>query len=197
MIKIDKKIKSWDLVKDKEPSDHIDTAKVQLWERDEVTVGKTYKIKPPQSEHALYVTYNNNLDGKIIEVFFNTKNITITPWLNTLSRMMSAVFRREHDVSFLVAELSAISDAENNWFAKGRFIKSLSHAIGLTLEQHLSTPKADIVEPTVTPSTESEAEDETYPDNAVVCKQCNRKSAVILDGCPTCLASDCQYSKCG
>ena len=74
--------------------------------------GFTYKIKWPGSDHALYVTINDiERDGRRrpFEIFINTQNLEHYAWTVALTRMISAVFRRGGDVSFVVEELKACS----------------------------------------------------------------------------------------
>lgn len=193
-IKIEKKIKSWEIAKEKLPET---TEETRICERDEITTGNTYKIARPSKE-ALYVTLNNNADGRVVEVFFNTKDSEVQSWLSTLSRMLSAIFRRERDLSFVVQELKAISEHNGGWFGKvfnhqkPRFIKSLPDAIGDVLEYHLNK---DVIVAEVDTPVATIPRDSQYPAEATLCKECNEMAVVKLDGCATCL--NCGNAKCG
>ena len=75
--------------------------------------GQTYKVKWPDSEHAIYITVNDILhqgQHRPFEVFINSKNMEHFAWTVALTRMISAVFRRGGDVSFVVEELKAVFD---------------------------------------------------------------------------------------
>ncbi|MBU2532714.1 MAG: ribonucleoside-diphosphate reductase, adenosylcobalamin-dependent, partial [Alphaproteobacteria bacterium] len=109
-------------------------------ERDEVLAGQTYKLKWPGSAHAMYVTINDIVqDGRRrpFEIFINTKNLEHQAWTVALTRMISAVFRRGGDVSFVVDELKAIFDPQGGQWLRGRYVPSLIAAIGDIIERHL------------------------------------------------------------
>ncbi|MEZ5897915.1 MAG: adenosylcobalamin-dependent ribonucleoside-diphosphate reductase [Hyphomicrobiaceae bacterium] len=109
-------------------------------ERDEALEGVTYKIKWPASPHALYVTINDIVrDGRRrpFEIFINTKNLEHYAWTVALTRMISAVFRRGGDVSFVAEELKAVFDPEGGRWMGGRYVPSLLAAIGDVIEEHM------------------------------------------------------------
>lgn len=109
-------------------------------ERADVLAGQTYKLKWPGSPHAIYVTINDiDQDGRRrpFEIFINTKNLEHQAWTVALTRMISAVFRRGGDVSFVVDELKAIFDPQGGQWLNGRYVPSLIAAIGDVIEQHL------------------------------------------------------------
>ena len=109
-------------------------------ERDEALEGITYKIKWPASPHALYVTINDIVrDGRRrpFEIFINTKNLEHYAWTVALTRMISAVFRRGGDVSFVAEELKAVFDPEGGRWMGGRYVPSLLAAIGDVIEEHM------------------------------------------------------------
>jgi ribonucleoside-diphosphate reductase alpha chain len=109
-------------------------------ERDEALEGVTYKIKWPASPHALYVTINDIVrDGRRrpFEIFINTKNLEHYAWTVALTRMISAVFRRGGDVTFVAEELKAVFDPEGGRWMDGRYVPSLLAAIGEIVEEHM------------------------------------------------------------
>ncbi|MEO0618441.1 MAG: adenosylcobalamin-dependent ribonucleoside-diphosphate reductase [Pseudomonadota bacterium] len=109
-------------------------------ERDEKLVGATYKVKWPSSVHALYITINDlERDGRRrpFEIFINTKNLEHHAWIVALTRMISAVFRRGGDVSFVAAELKEIFDPRGGHWMGGRYVPSLIAAIGNVIESHM------------------------------------------------------------
>ena len=109
-------------------------------DRPEELEGSTYKIKWPDSEHALYITINDVVIGghrRPFEVFINSKNMEHFAWTVALTRMISAVFRRGGDVSFVVEELKAVFDPRGGAWMRGKYIPSMLAAIGGMIEQHL------------------------------------------------------------
>ena len=109
-------------------------------DRPEALPGKTYKIKWPDSEYALYITLNDVvMEGRRrpFEVFINSKNMEHYAWTVALTRMISAVFRRGGDVSFVVEELKAVFDPRGGQWMDGRYVPSLLAAIGEVIERHM------------------------------------------------------------
>ena len=115
-------------------------------ERPEVLVGSTYKIKTPLSEHALYVTINDVIlnagtvheQRRPFEIFINSKNMEHFQWIVALTRIISAVFRKGGDVTFLVEELHSVFDPRGGYFKKGgKYTPSLVAEIGDAIESHL------------------------------------------------------------
>ena len=102
--------------------------------------GRTYKLKWPDSEHAIYLTINDiilNGHRRPFEVFINSKNMEHFAWTVALTRMISAVFRRGGDVSFVVEELKAVFDPRGGAWIKGKYIPSILAAIGGAIETHM------------------------------------------------------------
>lgn len=170
--------------------------------RPEVLMGTTYKVKTPLSEHSMYVTINDfELNGKRhpFEIFVNSKSMEHFQWMVALTRIISAIFRKGGDITFLVNELRSVFDPKGGYIKKGgRYVPSLVSEIGDVIETHLvdigllelpkkvSNPK--VVTPIDSPTT-------GYPSSATVCKKCLTKAVVLMDGCQTCLS--CGESKCG
>ncbi len=112
----------------------------QPLDRPEALPGKTYKVKWADSEHAIYITLNDVIvDGRRrpFEVFINSKNMEHYAWTVALTRMISAVFRRGGDVSFVVEELKAVFDPRGGQWMGGRYVPSLLAAIGEVIERHM------------------------------------------------------------
>src|SRR5689334_24511440 len=108
--------------------------------RPEALPGQTYKIRWPDSEHALYITLNDIIqDGRRrpFEIFINSKNMEHFAWTVALTRMISAVFRRGGDVSFVVEEMKAVFDPRGGAWMEGKYVPSLLAAIGDVLERHM------------------------------------------------------------
>jgi ribonucleoside-diphosphate reductase alpha chain len=159
--------------------------------------GHTYKLKWPESEHALYITINDIVTGgrrRPFEIFINSKNMEHFAWTVALTRMISAVFRRGGDVSFVVEELKAVFDPRGGAWMEGRYVPSILAAIGGVIERHLvatgfiagegmglkSDPQAEVVN---LPGTRGRA-----------CPRCGQYEMRMVEGCMTCLS--CGHSKC-
>jgi ribonucleoside-diphosphate reductase alpha chain len=167
-------------------------------DRPDSLLGRTYKIKWLESDHAFYITINDvEKDGRRrpFEVFINSKNMEAYAWALALTRMISAVFRRGGDVSFVVDELKAIFDPRGGQWMSGRYVPSLLAAIGEVIERHMveigflgmrATQAAPIALAERMPR-------EGAP--AHFCPRCGEASFVKLEGCDSCLS--CGYSKCG
>lgn len=189
--------------------------------RPEELKGYTYKIKTPLSDHALYVTINNmilNLNTEHqqeypFEIFINSKNMEHFQWVLALTRVISAVFRKGGDSTFLVDELKQVFDPQGGYFKKGgRFMPSLVAEIGEVLETHmkksglikeeeLSEAHRELIAEKRSAlqgraaNAEDPAEVAGYPAGAKLCMKCNTQAKISMDGCMTCLA--CGDSKCG
>ncbi len=162
----------------------------QLTPRPDTLIGSTYKIKWPESEHALYVTINDlEEDGRRrpFEIFINSKNMEHYAWTLALTRMVSAVFRRGGDVSFVAEELKAVFDPRGGAWLGGRYVPSLLAAIGDVIQRHLDS---DLVRP---PSAEAApATDGRVKPRA--CPKCGAAALIRTEGCDKCL--ECGHSKC-
>jgi ribonucleoside-diphosphate reductase alpha chain len=168
-------------------------------DRPETLPGTTYKIKWQDSDHAFYITINDiEQDGRRrpFEIFINSKNMEAYAWTLALTRMVSAVFRRGGDVSFVVEELKAVFDPRGGQWMGGRYVPSLLAAIGEVIERHLiaigfMTPP----EETATPAKDRRAmamAAEGLP--ARFCPRCSAPGFVKIEGCDTCVT--CGYSRC-
>ena len=161
--------------------------------------GQTYKVKWPGSEHALYITINDIVIAghrRPFEVFINSKNMEHFAWTVALTRMISAVFRRGGDISFVVEELKAVFDPRGGAWMDGRYIPSILAAIGGVIERHLidigfiegeglglkSDPKAELMVVGEAP-------------RGKACPSCGSYDLRMVEGCLTC--GSCGHSKCG
>ncbi|WP_374398329.1 adenosylcobalamin-dependent ribonucleoside-diphosphate reductase [Tabrizicola sp.] len=161
--------------------------------------GQTYKVKWPGSEHALYITINDIVIAghrRPFEVFINSKNMEHFAWTVALTRMISAVFRRGGDISFVVEELKAVFDPRGGAWMEGRYIPSILAAIGGVIERHLidigfiegeglglkSDPKAEVLRVGEAP-------------RGKACPACGSYDLRMVEGCLTC--GSCGHSKCG
>jgi ribonucleoside-diphosphate reductase alpha chain len=159
--------------------------------RPEALDGSTYKIAWPESAHAVYVTINDLEDAagrRPFEIFVNSKNMEHYAWTLGLTRMISAVFRRGGDVSFVAEELKAVFDPRGGAWVGGRYVPSLLAAIGGVIERHLAG------EPQGTAPAPAPAPVRSFAGVAS-CPRCGAFDLIRKEGCDTCLA--CGYSKCG
>jgi ribonucleoside-diphosphate reductase alpha chain len=159
--------------------------------REEQLHGTTYKLKWPESAHAVNVTINDvEQDGvrRPFEMFINSKNMEHYAWTLGLTRMVSAVFRRSADVAFVAEELKAVFDPRGGAWMQGRYVPSLLAAIGDIVERHLGGLASAPVEPAA-------FELPPHPFTPAACPQCGATQLVKVEGCSNCL--ECGYSKCG
>ncbi len=189
-------------------------------QRPEVLIGSTYKIKTPVSDHAMYVTINDIIlnegseyeQRRPFEVFINSKNLDHYQWIVALTRIISAVFRKGGDVTFLVDELKAVFDPRGGyWQPGGKFMPSIIAELGYVIEKHLQTigliRKFELDEHQQKLVDEKRAEFDArskqtdafakphFPEGAQLCLKCSTAAVVMMDGCMTCLS--CGDSKCG
>ena len=200
------------------------TERVERPQGMEALEGATYKIKTPLDDHAMYVTINDIVlnpgteheQRRPFEIFINSKNMDHFQWIVALTRLMSAVFRKGGDVTFLAEELQAVFDPKGGYFKPGgKFMPSIIAEIGAVIEHHLQKIglmekdelseqqqlmlEAKRAEAAGTALAENgqgaEGAGEDYPASATLCNKCQTKAVVIMDNCATCLS--CGYSKCG
>ena len=229
--RIDQKIVDYKVLKDQQPEPSEECAAAEKKEEDkivhlheklqrpEMLLGSTYKIKTPLSEHALYITINDvvlNTGTKHelrrpFEIFINSKNMDHFQWIVALTRIVSAVFRKGGDVTFLVEELRSVFDPRGGYFKKGgKYMPSLVAEIGDAIECHLRmigmlknegldehqqkllAEKRAQYEGSL--ESAKEVESDSFPEGAQLCAKCHTKAAIQMDGCLTCL--NCGESKC-
>ncbi len=190
--------------------------------------GFTYKVKTPASDHALYVTINDIVLNpgtehelrRPFEIFINSKNMEHFQWIVALTRIVSAVFRKGGDITFLVEELQSVFDPRGGYWKGKQYFNSLVAEIGSVIERHLvdigllepeapdahqrrylEAKRRELVaaegggagrEAAAEP--EGGGDDESFPETAELCPKCSTKAVVMLDGCMTCLS--CGDSKC-
>ena len=161
--------------------------------------GSTYKVKWPGSEHALYITINDIVIAghrRPFEVFINSKNMEHFAWTVALTRMISAVFRRGGDISFVVEELKAVFDPRGGAWMEGKYIPSILAAIGGVIERHLIAIgfiEGEGMGLKTDPKAEAIAVGEAPRGKA--CPSCGSYALQMKEGCMTC--TDCGHSKCG
>jgi len=163
--------------------------------------GRTYKLKWPESDHALYVTINDiEQDGRRrpFEVFINSKNMEHFAWTVALTRMISAVFRRGGDVSFVVEELKSVFDPRGGYWQQGRYVPSLLAAIGEVIERHMTDIGFLPVETGEDGPAERKRLAAAVPGAGDApgrpCPRCATPSLIRQEDCDLCL--NCGYSRC-
>ncbi len=199
------------------------TEKIMRPEGFEALEGSTYKIKTPLDDHAMYVTINDIVlnpgtvheQRRPFEIFINSKNMDHFQWIVALTRLMSAVFRKGGDVTFLADELQAVFDPKGGYFKPGgRFMPSIIAEIGDVIAHHmqkiglmekeelseqqkliLEQKRAEVESAQSQQAVKASGEETSYPASATLCNKCHTKAVVIMDSCATCLS--CGYSKCG
>lgn len=216
-LKIEKKIINYEVKKPEvDPADdpgHIPEASdagnvfqmAPLLERDEELEGSTYKIRTPLSEHSLYITINDVIvhggtereQRRPFEIFINSKNMDNFSWIVALTRVISAIFRKGGDVTFLVEELRSVFDPRGGYFKRGgKYMPSLVAEIGECIEKHLIKIGMIVREPTPEELREKRAKVQAKGITArAQCPKCGELAVARLDGCDTCL--ECGHSKCG
>ena len=216
-IKIEKKIVSYSVVdktdEQKDEKKEIPAEVVQIGEplaRPDKITGSTYKVKTPVTEHALYITINDVImnEGtdqehrRPFEIFVNSKNMEHFQWIVGLTRVMSAVFRKGGDLTFLIEELESVFDPNGGYYKKGgKYVPSLVAELGQVLEEHLKNigmlkatepeehqqqlindKKAEYLK-----KNPDKLDDSGFPKDAQLCNKCQTKAAIMMDGCLTCL----------
>jgi hypothetical protein len=244
-IRIDRKIVGYEVVRKEEEAAARAEAQLAREERQSAKIirmteqvarpegmdaleGSTYKIKTPLDDHAMYVTINDitlnagteHEQRRPFEIFINSKNMDHFQWIVALTRLMSAVFRKGGDVTFLAEELQAVFDPKGGyWKPGGKFMPSIIADIGAVIEHHLrkiglmekeefseqhqllleqkraQAEAAQVGRASQGRTHSGSGEDNDYPVSAKLCNKCNTKAVVIMDNCATCLS--CGYSKCG
>ncbi len=223
-VKIDKKIVGYSVL-DTEKEKEKETQPAEIFRlgdplnRPDQITGSTYKVKTPVTEHALYITINDVLmnEGteqehrRPFEIFVNSKNMEHFQWIVALTRVMSAVFRKGGDITFLVEELESVFDPNGGYYKKGgRYVPSLVAELGQVVEQHLinigmlqkqapdlhQQKLIDEKKANYEKSNPNSIDSNTgFPIDSQLCNKCKVKAAIMMDGCLTCL--NCGESKCG
>jgi len=229
-IKIEHKIVGYKVEKPGEPKPKVESKESsgegnvirmhEKLERPEVLIGSTYKVKPPVADHAMYVTINDILlnegtqyeNRRPFEIFINSKNLDHYQWIVALTRIISAVFRKGGDSTFLVEELKAVFDPRGGyWQPGGKFMPSIIAELGHIIEKHMifigliKSQPLDQHQLKMVNEKRAEYEasrqqqdafaDSEYPEGAQLCGKCSTAAVIMLDGCMTCLS--CGDSKCG
>lgn len=228
-VRIDKKITAWEVSKTASPEEAPPAAEVvqmhEKIERPEKLEGTTYKVKSPDAENALYIVINDIIlnEGteherrQPFEIFINSRDMSNYQWVSALTLVLSAVFRKGGDVTFLVEELKKVFDPKGGYFSRGRYVPSLVAEIGTVIERHmiaigllepagLDEHQQAFIKAKAAEAARAEAERAAgdtggdkgdgsgFPPSATLCAKCHARAVVMADGCATCLS--CGASKC-
>ena len=169
----------------------------ELLVRADRLVGATYKLRWPDSEHAMYVTINDiEQDGvrRPFEIFVNSKNLEHYAWVVALTRMISAVFRRGGEVAFVAEELKQVFDPRGGQWSQGRYVPSLVAAIGDVIEKHMIETGFLVLDDERLPVKDKKMQADASPLGSL-CPKCSQPGVVREAGCLSCL--HCGWSKCG
>ena len=185
-------------------------------DRPEALPGTTYKLRWPESDHAIYITMNDIIESgrrRPFEIFINSKNMEHYAWTVALTRMISAVFRRGGDVAFVVEELKAVFDPRGGQWLNRQYVPSLLAAIGGIIEEHMvaigflgrptpageaSRKVAGLEGEVVAGGSGSAGNGGNAPASTIqgfkFCPRCSNPSFIRIEGCDTCM--NCGYSRC-
>jgi ribonucleoside-diphosphate reductase alpha chain len=188
-------------------------------DRPEALPGTTYKVRWPETDHAIYITLNDIIESgrrRPFEIFINSKNMEHYAWTVALTRMISAVFRRGGDVSFVVEELKAVFDPRGGQWVNRQYVPSLLAAIGGVIEEHLLSigflsrgsgqpgpvPKVaglpesmSLPAEGVDPVASGRADGASGSVSFKFCPRCSSPGLIRIEGCDTCM--NCGHSRCG
>jgi len=230
-VRIDRKITGWEVSKPALTAEETAAPAAEVIqmhekiERPEKLEGTTYKVKSPDAENALYIVINDIIlnEGteherrQPFEIFINSRDMSNYQWVSALTLVLSAVFRKGGDVTFLVEELKKVFDPKGGYFAKGRYVPSLVAEIGTVIERHmiaigllepagLDEHQQAFIKAKAAEAAKAEAERAAgdmggdkgdgsgFPPSATLCAKCHARAVVMADGCATCLS--CGASKC-
>ena len=161
--------------------------------------GRTYKVKPPESKHAYYLTFTHMTDGKTIrpfELFINTKNPFVEEWTKALGRLVSAVFRNVEDPTFLVEELKEIMGKSGFWsVSRRKYVPSLIAEFGEVMKDYFGEIGLLDPEPPIEAYEEEVKNVRESTNTGHPCPVCGTPALVFEEGCTKCLA--CDYNRCG
>jgi ribonucleoside-diphosphate reductase alpha chain len=188
-------------------------------DRPEALPGATYKVRWPETDHAIYITINDIIESgrrRPFEIFINSKNMEHYAWTVALTRMISAVFRRGGDVSFVVEELKAVFDPRGGQWVNRQYVPSLLAAIGGVIEEHMlaigfmtrqmpagAPPKVVSIAERVSGGDDGRGGEASGGNGGAAgltqsfkfCPRCSSPSLTRIEGCDTCM--NCGFSRCG
>lgn len=190
-------------VSEEEPLDHVTEHVV---ERPGIVEAKVYKLRSGFVKHSVYITLGyieQNGKKRPIEIFINSKDLTKNAEYAVLTRLISAIFRKSANPSFILEELSSIHDPNGGYHRNGRFVHSFYSEVADVIERffleigvmekEIKTPVAESVAINNPPQNSSNDFSNTQFQ---ICPDCSDRSVKMENGCLTCINPECGYSKC-
>jgi len=163
--------------------------------RPEVVSARVYKLKSAFVTDSLYITLAYLEDEKGVktpfEIFINSKDLTKSAEYTVLTRLISAIFRRSDDPTFIIEELASIYDPNGGHFKEGKYYHSIYGEIGdviATFFHDIGILKRKV---------HKQKPPMVFDNNDFkVCPKCGKKTLKVENGCNTCINSECAFSKC-
>lgn len=213
--KIEQKIIGYKVLNENDLTENIEIVHEEL-KRPNILKGTTYKIKPMGYDSALYMTINDicmnagteHEQKYPYEIFLNSKQMESYQWIATMTRLVSAIFRKGGNITFIVDELEQIFDPKGGYWGKepggtkGKFYNSVVGELGSIIKQHmieigLIKAVKNISEEKKEKVTEKKSSVQSGQiETGVDCPECNEPNMQLMDGCYTCV-NGCGFSKCG
>ena len=203
-LKIERKIVGWNVTTfEKEDGTKEIIREAETLERPRVVHGSTYKINPAVTDSAMYITINDVIqeDGqrRPVEMFIQSKHVAHQQWINALTRMISAIFRKPGPFVFVAEELGEIFDPSGGYFTDGKMMPSVVAHVGLVLKEHFQfigvLEKPELSETQKVVIAEKKAQAVATGTKMQRCGKCHEQAMLMMDGCMTC--TSCGDSKCG
>ena len=172
--------------------------------RPDVVDAKVYKLKSAFVKKSVFITLSyteDNNQKRPVEIFINSKDLSRSHEYVMLTRLISAVFRRDADVMFILEELQGILDPEGGRFKEGNYYQSLYAEIAEVIENFfydvgiLKAPTETVFHNDGNLKMEQVAESLIDANNNFkICPACSNKTLKVENGCDVCI--QCGYSKC-
>jgi hypothetical protein len=205
MIRIENTAFKIEEITEQEPLDHITE---HIAERPEVVNARVYKLRSGFVKHSVYITLGyieTNNKKRPIEIFLNSKDLTKIPEYAVLTRLISAIFRKSADPTFILEELSSIYDPNGGYHRNGKFIHSFYAEVADVIERFMveigivkKEKKAATAQTITLAQTPADLKPEPVMANMEfqICPDCSDRSVKTENGCLTCVNPECGYSKC-
>ena len=170
--------------------------------RPEVTEAKVYRLRSGFVNNSVFVTLGyikENGKNRPIEIFINSKDLTRAAEYAVLTRLISAIFRKSNEPTFILEELRGIYDPNGGYFKNGKYIHSFYAEIADVIGQFFED--IGLTSPRPIPSAPRGVPERSSVEAATVgmlkiCPKCGNRSVKIENGCMTCVDEACGYSKC-
>ena len=182
--------------------------------RPTMTEGRTYKLRAGES--SVYATINNvrlnvgteHEEVRPFEIFLNSKGNDCVQWVNALTLMISAVWRKGGEYAFVAEELRAITDPhpDRSGFGRSidgssRFVPSLASEIGACIAIHIDKTCGRAADgasaaTVAAPASANGSAHGAAPIGQKDCSKCGGYRTVVREaGCESC--KSCGDSRCG